>query len=44
MIRVFWFNGGTFHEDVPDDQSRELIRHLRRTGFVVWAQRLIATR
>jgi hypothetical protein len=43
MIRVFWFNGGTFHEDVPGDQARGLISHLRRTGFVVWYQQLTSS-
>jgi hypothetical protein len=44
MTRVFWFNGGgTFYEDVPSDQARELIRHLMRTGFVVWSQQLTSS-
>lgn len=43
MIRVFWFNGGVWHEDLPSHAATLLARHLASFGYMVW-QRPIAER
>jgi hypothetical protein len=43
MIRVFWFNGGVWHEDLPPQAAALLARQLASSGYMVW-QRPIAER
>jgi hypothetical protein len=40
MIRVFWFNGGVWHEDLPPGPAAILAQRLAGSGYMVW-QRLI---
>ena len=38
MIRVFWFNGGVWHEDLPYPAATLLARRLTSSGYMVWQQ------
>jgi hypothetical protein len=40
MIRVFWWNGGAWHEDVPEAVALERIGLLKRMGYMTWWRRL----
>jgi hypothetical protein len=40
MVRVFWFNGGVWHEDLPPKAAALLAQRLVGSGYMVW-QRLL---
>jgi hypothetical protein len=44
MIRVFWFNGGVWHEDVPLEAAALLVSRLSGSGYMVWQRPIIAER
>lgn len=43
MIRVFWFNGGVWHQDLPAKAAALLVQRLAQSGYMVW-QRPVAER
>lgn len=40
MIRVYWWNSGTWHEDVPEEKAMERVRCYTRLGYLCWWRRL----
>lgn len=43
MIRVFWWNGGAWHEDVPEREAMKRVQCYTRSGFLCWWKRLDET-
>lgn len=40
MIRVFWWNGGAWSEDVPEPEAMNRIKYLTSMGYLCWWKRL----
>jgi hypothetical protein len=40
MIRVFWFNGGVWHEDVPESEALNRVHCYTSMGYLTWWRRL----
>lgn len=43
MIRVFWFNGGVWHEDVPESEAMNRVYCYTTMGYLCWWRRLNET-
>lgn len=40
MVRIFWFNGGVWHEDVPESEALNRVHCYTAMGYLCWWQHL----
>ena len=43
MVRIFWFNGGVWHEDVPESEALSRVHCYTSMGYMVWGRHLETT-
>jgi len=43
MIRIWWWNGGAWHEDVPEADAMARVLAYKQLGYLTWWRRLGAS-